>query len=246
MIPAVVGALLLQAMPGISPPRPVPFRVGESFEYRGYHNLYPFGGVGSATMTVVGIDTVDGEPSWHFRLTTQVSVPLFKNTSALESWTTVRDFISRRFVHHIIENGKQLANDDFHIHGDSGFYRNHNDSLTKPTPRNPLDDLAFVYYIRAMDLHVDSVYTIPRYFRTDHNPVIVTVVGHDSIEMPDGSRCYCWLLHPVVDEPGGLFSRKSQAQLWLTDDGLRIPVQIKSKISVGTVTLKLRKIIRGR
>jgi hypothetical protein len=246
MIPAVVGALLLHAMPAISPPSPVPFRVGESFEYRGYHSLNPFGGVGSAIMTVAGIDTVAGVPTWPFSLTTKVSIPFYKNTSVLESWTTVSDFVSHRVVHHIIENGKLLANDDYRIHGDSGFYRNHNDALTKPTPRDALDDLAFVYYIRAMDLHADSVYRIPRYFRTDHNPVTVTVVGHDSVEMPDGSRCYCWLLHPVVDEPGGLFSKKSEAQLWLTDDGLRIPVQIKSKISVGTVTLKLRKITRGR
>ncbi len=246
MIPAVVGALLLQVLPTATPLRPVPFRVGESFEYRGYHSLNPFGGIGSAVMSVVGIDTVAGVASWHFKLTTQVSIPFFKNSSVLESWTTVADFVSHRFVHHIIENGKQLANDDYHIHGDSGFYRNHSDTLTKPTPPDPLDDLSFVYYIRAMPLHANGVDTIPRYFRADHNPVIVTVVGHDSIEMPDGSRCYCWVLHPVVDEPGGLFARKANARLWLTDDGLRIPVQIQSKLSVGTVTLKLRKITRGR
>ena len=242
MIPFVAGAmLLLQAVPAMPVPATVPFGVGESFEYDGHYLFFSPGG---ATMTVVGIDTVRGVPSWHFQLTMHVTVPLYKNRSDLESWTGVNDFVSRRFVHVINENGKQLTNDDFHIFGDSGFFRNHEESATRPTPPRPLDDLAFVYYIRTMELKTGGRYLVPRYFREDHNPVEVTVIGHDSIEMPDGSRCFCWVLHPVVDEPNGLFSKKADARLWLTDDGLRIPVQIRSDIGFGAVTLKLRKLTR--
>ena len=241
MIPLIIAAAMLQTAPRVAPAREVPWRVGESFDYDG---KYLFLKPGGATMTVVGIDTVRGVPSWHFKLTMHVSVPLYRNNSDLESWTAVNTFISRRFVHVVNENGKQLANDDFQIFGDSGFFRNHSDVQTRPTPSQPLDDLAFVYYIRTLDLKAGGKYVVPRYFREDHNPVEVDVIGHDTLNMPDGSRCYCWLLHPVVDEPGGLFSRKSDARLWLTDDGLRIPVQIRSDIGFGAVTLKLRKITR--
>jgi hypothetical protein len=241
VIPFVVGAVLLQAIPAVSA-RTVPWSVGESFEYDGKYLLFSPGG---ATMTVVGIDTVSGVPAWHFKLTMHVKVPFYKNDSDLESWTEVNPFVSHRFVHVIVENGKQISNDDFHIFGDSGFYRNHQAPATSPTPRQPLDDLAFVYYIRTMELKTGDKYTVPRYFRADHNPVEVDVIGHDSLEMPDGSRCYCWVLHPVVDEPNGLFSRKNDARLWLTDDGLRIPVQIRSHVLGPTaLTLKLRKITR--
>jgi hypothetical protein len=242
VIPFVVIAMLLQTIPTASPPPTVPWGVGESFDYDGKYMIFSPGG---ATMSVVGIDTVRGVPNWHFKLTMHVKVPFYKNDSDLESWTAVNPFVSRRFVHVINENGRQISNDDFHIFGDSGFYRNHAESLTRPTPKQPLDDLAFVYYIRTMELKTGGKYAVPRYFREDHNPVEVEVMGHDSLEMPDGSHCYCWVLHPVVDEPNGLFSRKNDARLWLTDDGLRIPVQIRSNIGgPGALTLKLRKITR--
>ena len=161
MIPFVVGAVLLQAIPAVAA-RTVPWRVGESFEYDGKYMIFTPGG---ATLSVVGIETVGGVPSWHFKLSMHVSVPLYKNVSDLESWTAVNPFVSSRFVHVINENGKQISNDDFHIFGDSGFYRNRQDSVTRPTPKDPLDDLAFVYYIRTMELKTGGKYTVPRYFR---------------------------------------------------------------------------------
>jgi hypothetical protein len=248
MIPFVVGAALVQALAAQPPQAPVPFGVGESYEYRGHKGLA--GTVGSATLSVVGIESEQGVASWHFKLTTTANalLGLYKSDSKLESWTSVHDFVSRRFVHFIRENGKIEADDDFHIHADSGYYRNHSDTLTKKTPPLALDDLAFIYYLRTVDFAAfkkDSVYKVSRYFREEHNPVEITVLGHDSIEMPDGTRCYCWLVHPVVDEPHGLFSRTADARLWLTDDGLRIPVQIGSKVPfVGYVWLTLSKITR--
>ena len=203
MIQFMVAAML-QAAAGRAPAPSVPFNVGESFEYAGRWKVFT---VGDAVLSVAGVDMVAGIPTWHFKLVMQVGIPLYKNHSELESWTGVNDFVSRRFVHTVIENGKQLANDDFHIHADSGFFRNHSDTVTHATPRLPLDDLAFIYYLRTMELKTGGVYSLSRYFRNDHNPVTVTVIGHDSVEMPDGNRCYCWVLHPVVDEPNGLFSR---------------------------------------
>lgn len=246
MIPFAVGASMLQVLASRLPQASVPFGVGESYEYQGHKGLVS--NVGSATLTVLGVESDQGVPSWHFRLTTKADFLFYHGESKLESWTGVSDFVSRRFVHFIKENGRVEADDDFHIHADSGYYRNHSDTLTKKTPRTALDDLAFIYYLRTVDFKdfkKDSVYKMARYFRDDHNPVEITVLGHDSIDMPDGSRCYCWLVHPVVDEPNGLFSRNAEAKLWLTDDGLRTPVQIGSKIAlVGYVWLTLHKITR--
>lgn len=243
MIPFVIGISLMQSI-AAQPPVPVPFGVGETLEYRAHKGL--FSNVGSAVLSVEDIEPDRGAPSWHFKLTTHAHVLFYTGDSRLESWTGVADFVSRRFVHWINENGTIYANDDFTILGDSGYYRNHDDTLKKAAPRDALDDLAFIYYLRTLDyshFKPDSVYRIPRYFRNDKNPVELTLLGHDSIDMPDGSRCWCLLLHPVVDENNGLFSRKADARLWLTDDGVRIPVQIGSKINlVGYVWLTLSKI----
>ncbi len=238
MIPFVVGAMLLQAASAKSAPLAVPFAVGETLEYSG---KYIIGTPGDATMRLVSIDTVRGVPEWHFALTLDVHAIGYTGHTHMDSWTGANDFISRRFIHYVKDNGKVWADDDFQIHADSGFYRNRTDTVTKVTPRMPLDDLAFIYFLRTMEFKKDSVYRIPRYFRNEHNPVEITVLGHDTVDMPDGSRRSCWLLHPVVDEPGGLFARSKDARLWITDDGVRLPVKIQSDLFLGThLTLKLK------
>jgi hypothetical protein len=244
-MPFMVGAMLLQLTTPPAPAPAVPFAVGETLEYAGYHSVAFWGSVGSTTLSVVGIEPVQGVPSWHFKLTMQVGVPLYHGHSELASWTGVSDFVSRRFVHVVNENGKQIANDDFRIHPDSGYYRNRTDTLKSPTTALPLDDLAFIYFIRTQPLQDGGVYKYPRYFKKSAPPLVVTVLGHEVMKMPDGSRRNCWVINPVLDEPHGMFSKGANARLWLTDDGVRVPVQIRSGLSFGSVTLKLRK-INGR
>jgi len=236
----------MQAAPAKPAPAAAPFAIGETLLYGGKWSGYPLGEVASATMSVIGIDTVRGVASWHFSLTTKISALFFHNHTELDSWTGLLDFNSRRFVHRVNEQGKQLSDDDFGVYGDSGYYRNRSDTLKKRTPPNPLDDVSFIYYLRTMTFKKDSTYKIPRYFRDDHNPVEVTVIGHDTVEMSDGSRRYCWVVHPVVDEPNGMFARKANAKIWLSDDGLRLPVQIVSDLVIGHVTLKLKSIAQTK
>jgi hypothetical protein len=51
----------------------------------------------------------------------------------------------------------------------------------------------------------------------------------------------CLVLHPVITaDRNGMFSPRADARIWLTDDDRRIPVQIRSKLGFGTVTLKIR------
>jgi len=37
-----------------------------------------------------------------------------------------------------------------------------------------------------------------------------------------------------------MFSKRSETQIWLTDDERRLPVQIRSKFPFGTITLRLK------
>lgn len=242
MIPFAVGAAILHSLAAA----PVPFAVGERFDYAPHYSLLPFGSVGDVSMSVVGIDTVRGVPSWHFTMTSNLSAPFYKAKSRLESWTSVKDFVSRRFVHFVNENGKQYSDEDIQIHADSGFFRNRAEPNTKPTPRDALDDLSFIYHIRTLEFKDGARFRMPRYFRADHNPVEVDVIGHDTLNMPDGTRRRCWVIHLVVDD-GGMFSRKSNARIWFSDDGVRIPMQIVSDLANGPghVTLKLKKISRA-
>ena len=233
MITAAV-MLALQAAAASTPA--VPFGVGERMEYGG---KFGFISAGSAELIVARIDTVRGHPSWEFQFNSEVSVPLYKQRSEFSSRTGIRDWISREFVKNVVENGRE-RNEIFRIHPDSGFYRRNNNTETKATSELPLDNVAFFYWVRTIPLEVGKTYRFHRYFRAEHNPVIIRVEKRDRKEMPDGSKVPVLLLRPIVNEDGGMFHEKSKAKLWITDDARRIPVEIETDLIVGNLKLILR------
>ena len=111
-----------------------------------------------------------------------------------------------------------------------------------PTPAQPLDDAAFFYFVRMTPLEVGKKYTYNRYFRKENNPVTIEVLKREKMELPDGSKVQCLVLHPTIDTKG-LFSKRSETLIWLTDDARRLPVQIRSKFPFGTITLRLKDMV---
>lgn len=220
----------------------LPFNVGERLEYRG---KFGFINAGTAVLEVAGVESVRGVPSWRFNFTTEVSTFAYKNRSVFTSWTGQPDWISRKFVKDVTENERH-RHEEFLIHPDSGFYRRNAAPTTKPTSRTPLDDVAFFYWIRTVPLEVGKTYQYQNYFRAEQNPVVVKVEKREEKEMPDGSKVRTLLLRPIVDEENGMFSKKSKAKLWLTDDARRIPVEIETNLFIGTLKLILTSVTPGR
>jgi hypothetical protein len=68
------------------------------------------------------------------------------------------------------------------------------------------------------------------------------VTKREKMDLPDGSEVNCLVLHPVIDTPG-MFSKRSDTRIWLTDDRRRIPVQIRTKFPFGTITLRLKEMV---
>lgn len=235
------GAAPVIAAPQTEAPKPnpanYPFHVGERFEYAAKLGLLR---LGTAWMSVTGIDTVRGNESFVFEFGLDASAPFYKSKNVLQSWTGTQDLISRRFHQDLVENGKPRKR-YFEIFPDSLFYTQQNREGTKPTVTNPLDDAAFFYFLRTLPLEVGQTYKYDRYFKKELNPVTITVVKREKMEMPDGKEVNCVILNPVVGEDG-LFAARSKAMLWITDDARRVPVQIKAKLAFGSVTLRLEKV----
>jgi hypothetical protein len=91
-------------------------------------------------------------------------------------------------------------------------------------------------------LEVGQKYTYDRYFKKETNPVTIEVLKRERMELPDGSKVQCLVLHPVIDTKG-MFSKRSDTRIWLTDDARRLPVQIRTKFPFGTITLRLRDMV---
>jgi hypothetical protein len=149
------------------------------------------------------------------------------------------DFRSRRFEQHSVEN-KRRRDRLFDIFPDSGFYRQAGVDSTLPTVADPLDDVAFLYWVRTVPLELGKRYEYSRYFRPDRNPVIIKVVRRDRVTLA-GRKWRALIVQPVIPNGRGIFADKAEAQMWISDDPQRIILAIVSTFSFGTVTMKLKE-----
>ena len=235
----VAGVLQGSAPPPERPAPPdYPFEVGETLTYSAKLGMLT---LGSGTLQVAGIDSVRGVETFRLRFRLQGKTVFYSLDDVLESYVATDDFQSHRFVQDFVENDKPKHR-TFEIFPDSGFYRESGRDTTFASPDDPLDDAAFFYFIRITPLEVGKKYKFDRYFKRDKNPVTIEVVKRERMELPDGSKVQCLVLHPVIDTKG-LFSKRSDTRIWLTDDERRLPVQIRSKFPFGTITLRLKDMV---
>jgi hypothetical protein len=244
MIGAGLMIALMQAIAQDAQPEPrrslssYPFAVGEKLSYSAKLGMLT---LGAGTLEVASVDTVRGIESFRLRFRLQGKTMFYSLDDVLESWVGTADMSSRRFVQDFVENDKATKR-HYEIYPDSGFYREQGRDKPQPTPAEPLDDAAFFYFVRMTPLEVGKKYSYERYFRKDKNPVTIEVLKREKMELPDGSKIQCLVLHPTIDTKG-LFSKRSETRIWLTDDTRRLPVQIRTKFPFGTITLRLKDMV---
>ena len=220
----------------VTAPAAVPFPVGERLRYQAKYG--PFS-VGSATMEVAGLDTVNGVETMHFIFRIRGGALWYHLDQTMESWVGRADFRSRRFRQDTDERGR-VWHRYYDIFPDSGFYREEGRDTTFATVPDPLDDAAFLYWIRTVPLEQGKRYEYRRYFRPDRNPVIVQVVGHERVSVA-GKKWNAIVVRPMIPNGRGIFAEKADARMWLSDDDRRIMLALQSNFSFGQVTLKLKE-----
>nr|MBA3659298.1 DUF3108 domain-containing protein [Gemmatimonadales bacterium] len=117
---------------------------------------------------------------------------------------------------------------------DSGRYREIGGTQAWVAPTDPLDELAFLYYLRTVPLAVGQSYSMPRYFQNGYNPVQVSVAGRESIALGDGTTLPCLALRVTA--------HGTTVGVWLSDDKRRIPAQLVLPLPFGNVTLGLERL----
>ena len=213
----------------------VTFPVGERLTYSAKYGLFS---VGSAAMEVVGIDTVHNTETVHIRFRISGGALWYHLDQTIESWVGRYDFRSRRFSSIQDERGKHREH-RFEIFPDSGFYREVGRDTTFATVLEPLDDAAFLYWIRTVPLEVGKKYEYARYFRPDRNPVIIEVLGRDRVSVA-GKKWRALVVRPKIPQGRGIFAENSETHIWLSDDPQRLVLAIQSNFSFGQITLKLK------
>lgn len=221
-----------------APPPAMPFPVGERLTFNAKYGIF---NVGNATMEVMGIDTVRRTEAVHIRFRISGGALWYHLNQTIESWVGRDDFRSRRFWSVQDERDRHREN-RYDIFPDSGYYREEGRDTTFATVAEPLDDAAFLYWIRTVPLEVGKTYEYARYFRPDRNPVIVEVLGYDKVSVA-GKKWRALVVRPKIPQARGIFAEKSETHIWLSDDPQRLVLAIQSNFSFGQVTLKLKEYV---
>jgi len=225
------------SLPAVAAVPAVPFPVGERMTYGAKYGIFS---VGTAVMEVMGIDTLRGVETVHIQFRISGGALWYHLDQTLESWVGRRDFLSRRFRSIQDERDKHRER-SYEIYPDSGFYREVGRDTTFATVAQPLDDAAFLYWIRTVPLEVGKRYDYARYFRPDRNPVIIEVLRRERVSVA-GKKWNAIVVRPRIPQARGIFAEKSETRIWLSDDPRRIVLAIQSNFSFGQVTLKLKEL----
>jgi hypothetical protein len=226
----------------IAPPAPVPFGPGETLTYQVKLGVFS---VGEGHMTVVGLETVRGNLTYHVTMAIAGGVPLARVEDEFHSWIDIRTLATRRFVQDIREVRYRAFRHYEIFPEERRFQRMDTDDAGDLPTSLPLDDIAFVYFVRTIPLVVGQEYSFHRYFRESGNPVILRVLRKETVTVPAGTF-QTVVVRPII-QTRGLFSQGGEAELYFTDDHRRLLVQMRSKVPlVGSISLHLRSITEGR
>lgn len=224
------------------PPLKIPFKVGEKAEF---DVKFGFIRVGKATMGVAKIEKVRNIDSWHTIFRLEGGTVGFRVKNIIESWIDTAHFASLRF-NQTLDEGPRDRLRRYEIYPDKQVYtelENDSNKQHKSVAR-PLDDGSFLYFVRSVPLEVGKTYHFNNYFRPDRNPVTIKVLRKERIKVPAGTFD-CIVVRPII-KTKGIFSENGQAEVWISDDDRRIIVQLKSRLSFGSINLYLKSYKAGK
>ncbi|HEY6146429.1 MAG TPA: DUF3108 domain-containing protein [Thermoanaerobaculia bacterium] len=152
------------------------------------------------------------------------------------SWVDPRNFHTTRFEKHTVE-GKRVRDELMEFDYESGTARV--DGVAHPLQDAWLDTLSSVYYLRTLPLDAEKPAALA-VFSGETHMLTVEVQARERIVTPAGS--FATIRVEPKSTGASLIGKGKNLVLWLTDDERRIPVQIKSKLKVGTLIGKLKAI----
>ncbi len=107
----------------------------------------------------------------------------------------------------------------------------------QPITKRTYDTLSSFFYFRTVPLQVGTSYFIDIYDCSRLWNTEVKVLRREELITPLG-RFSTIVIQPLLKSEG-IFARTADMFIWLTDDDRRIPVQMKSKVVVGSITATL-------
>lgn len=213
------------------------FTVGEKLTF---DVKYGFVTAGVAVMEIPKMKRISGRDVYQitFKVNSIPSFdPLYKVRDRYETYLDKEGLFPWRFEQHIREGGYSR---DFSAFFDQrrGVVKTSEGSYDIPLYVN--DIISAFYYARLFDFsemkHGD-VFELYNFYKDKVYPLQIIYHGKEIIEVEAGIF-ECIIVEPVIAK-GGLFKTEGNIIIWLSDDQLRIPVKVKTKIIIGSIDAEL-------
>ena len=240
--PTVSEAEADSCAPVVREPAAVPFGVGEYLEFSVSYNIIR---AGTATLSVEGVEEVAGHRCYRIASTARSNSfvsTFFEVRDRVESLMDVHGLFSRKFEKHLKE-GNYTKDELVWIDHCAGLAY-YDDGDTVEVRRSSQDALSALYYVRTLNLEVGEMVVFPSHSGKKNYPMRVRVLGKERIKTPVG-RFNCIVVEPRLKSEG-IFKHKGRLIVWLSDDERRIPVRMKSQVTIGSITASLVEWKAGR
>lgn len=226
--------------PGPLPGRSPAIRIGEKLTYSVRYGPIR---AGEATMEVTGLEDAYGHQSFHVTSRAKSNDffdSVYRVRDFVESWMDEEHLYSRRFRKSLHE-GNYRSEQDIEMDQDHRLARYQDGRVFEFAP-GAHDVLSAFYYVRTLELKPGQEIWLESHADRKNYPLKVLVLGRERIKTPAGEFA-CLIVEPMLRVPG-LFKHEGNLTIWLTEDERKMPVQMKSKISVGSITVLLTAFTR--
>jgi len=200
---------------------------------------------GVAEMRIDNIEQVNGRSAYHI-ITESRSLPFFdvfyKIRNRDDSYMDTESLCSLKFESHHRESGSEKDEVVLFDHI-NGKYKltEPNRSMEVEMPAFVHDSISALYYLRTMDIKVGEEYFFDCQSGDKIYPLRVVVHKKEKIHVPAG-KFECYVVEPFVTENIGVFRAKGRLWIWLTCDDRKLPVLMKSKIFIGSISAVLTEL----
>lgn len=215
------------------------FKEGEKLTFQ---LNYGFVTAGIAVMQIPRIKRISGRKAYHVTFEVN-SVPsfdwIYKVRDRYETYLDVKGIFPWRFEQHIREGGYVR---DFSAFFDQRKGKAKTSEGEYEIPQYVNDIVSAFYYSRILDyseMKADDVIHLQNFYKDKVYDLDVKFLGRETVEVPAG-KFDCIIIEPLVQE-GGLFKHEGNIIIWLTDDSLKMPVKVRTKIVIGHVEAILSK-----
>lgn len=212
------------------------FAIGEKLEYSLWFNFIKGG---EATMEIVGLERVNGQPAYHLRLVSETSPifdKIFKVRDYFDSWMDIRGLFSHQFQKNIQERRYRK---NYAVRFDYDQQKAFTSNDTVAIKGRMQDALSVIYCVRAENLSEGRIIKLNNFDNNKIKLFNVVVSRTEKISVPAG-EFECFVLEPYATE-GKLFKYQTDMTIYVSTDSLRLPVLITSTASFGKMVFKLER-----